>query len=394
MVRRCEARSLRTSRAARAGWILLGAALCFFAMMAAPARAIPIFAQRYRLHCGACHSVLPELNGFGNYFRMHGYRLPIEKHGTTMFAIRYQMSYAQDPAAGTRRWTPGGILLGNADLGNISAYMHYSLGAGGGPSGLYLGFLTDYNAHTRSSYRFGLWELPLAQSPGERLDDLQQYGYYGAHVGLNDLPLSSPRWGIWAQRTIGNMVANVTFAVGEFKGAAYGGKPVDTGITTYTSTPEVGLWLNQGVYAKGSTEFDVGGTFLNGVRHILPTGADAFNNPYQRYGLLAHAAVGKFDLQAEQWWGDDHNADGFGTNQPSSGGYARLKFYPVPHAYLGVRYDATANPFVARDFTYYGAVMVAPFRFLLQEVAPIAAPGQHPTLGGAMTVAFPGPWKY
>ena len=55
----------------------------------------------------ACHSVLPELNAFGNYFRMHGYRLPIEKHGTTMFAIRYQMSYAQDPAAGTRRQASG-----------------------------------------------------------------------------------------------------------------------------------------------------------------------------------------------------------------------------------------------------------------------------------------------
>ena len=71
----------------------------------------------------------------------------------------------------------GGISLGNTDVGNISLYMHYSLGAGGGPSALYLGFLTDYNAHTKSEYRLGLFELPLPQSPGERLDDLQQYGY-------------------------------------------------------------------------------------------------------------------------------------------------------------------------------------------------------------------------
>lgn len=374
--------------------VALAAAAFFFALPTTPARAIPIFAQRYRLHCGACHSVLPELNTFGNYFRMHGYRLPIEKHGTTMFAIRYQMSYAQDPAAGTRRWTPGGILLGNTDVGNISLYMHYSLGAGGGPSGLYLGFLTDYNAHTKSEYRFGLFELPLAQSPGERLDDLQPYGYYGAHVGLNDLPLASPRWGMWDERTIGNLRADLTFAVGEFKGAAYGGKPVDTGETTYLSQPEVGLWLDQNVFTKSNSELDFGGEFLNGMRDILPTGRSAFNDAYQRYGLLAHGTVGKVNLQAEQWWGDDHDADGFGTNQWSSGGYVRLKYYPVPHAYLGVRYDAQANPFVTRDFTYYGAVMIAPFRFLLQEVAPIGAPGQHPTLGGAVTVAFPGPWKY
>jgi hypothetical protein len=372
----------------------LVAAMLFSALCAAPARAIPIFAQRYKLHCGACHSVLPELNGFGNYFRMHGYRLPIDRHGTTMFAIRYQMSYSQDPAAGTRRWTPGGILLGNTDVGNISLYMHYSLGAGGGPSALYLGFLTDYNAHTKSEYRVGLFELPLAQSPGERLDDLQQYGYYGAHVGLNDLPLSSPRWGVWDQRTIGNLVANVTFAVGDFQGAPYGGKPVNTGLTTYVSTPEVGVWLNQGIFSKGSIELDGGGEALEGVRHILPTGSTAFNDAYSRYGLLGHATLGPVDLQAEQWWGDDSNADGFGTRQPSSGGYVRLKVYPVPHAYLGVRYDSQANPIVTRDFTYYGAVMVAPFRFLLQEVAPIGEPGQHPNLGGAMTVAFPGPWNY
>ena len=382
-----------TNRLFRVAIAALAAAILCMAF-AAPARAIPIFAQRYKLHCGACHSVLPELNGFGNYFRMHGYRLPIDKHGTTVFAIRYQMSYSQDPPAGTRRWTPGGIVLGNADIGPISFYMHYSLGAGGGPSALYLGFMTYYNAHTNSEYRGGLFELPLAQSPGERLDDLQQYGYYGAHVGLNDLPLSSPRWGLWDQRTIGKMVANLTFAIGDFQGAPYGGKPVDTGETTFASGPELGLWLNQGIFSKGAIELDAGGTALEGTRNILPVGRPSFNDTYARYGLLGHATLGKVDLQAEQWWGVDHNADGFGTLQDSSGGYVRFKYYPIPHAYLAVRYDSQANPFVTRDFTYYGAVMIAPFRFLLQEVAPIGAPGQHPTLGGAVTVAFPGPWKY
>ena len=370
------------------------ATLLLVAANAAPANAIPIFAQRYRLHCTACHSVLPELNAFGVYFRQHGYRLPLPKHGTTMLAIRYQMAYAQDPAPGSRRWTPGGIVLGNADVGNISLFLHYSLGAGGGPSALYLGFLTNYNAHTNSSYRFGLFELPLAQSPGERLDDLQQYGYYGAHVGLNDLPLSSPRWGQWTERQTGNLRADFTVAVSEFKGAAYGGKPVDTGETTVPAIPETGLWLDETAVQRKDLEFDFGGAVLNGSRNILLAGSKPFDDPYQRYGLLAHATLWKFDLQAEQWWGDDHNADGAGTNQTSSGGYARLKFYPIEHAYLGVRYDAQANPAVTRDFTYYAAGMIGPVRLLVQEVAPIGEPGQMPSLGGAMTIAFPGPWKY
>lgn len=361
---------------------------------AAPARAIPIFAQRYGLRCTACHSVLPELNAFGNAFRRRGYRLPIAKHGTTVFAIRYQMSYSEHPAAGSNRWTPGGIVLGNEDFGNVSLFMHYSLGAQGGPSGLYLGFLSNYNARTNSEYRFGLFELPLLQSPGERLDDLQGYGYYSAHVGLNDLSLASPRWGIWEERQFGTLRADLTVAVSEFKGAAYGGKPVATGESTTPAIPETGLWLDNTFVQHGNLEFDAGGEALNGSRHILLTGSTPFDDPYQRYGMLAHASLWKFDLQAEQWWGDDHNADGSGNLLHSSGGYARLKIYPIEHAYLGVRYDAQANPAVVRDFTYYAAGMIGPVRLLIQEVSPIDAPGQRPTLGGAMTIAFPGPLKY
>lgn len=96
------------------------------------AQAIPIFAQRYRLSCEACHSVLPELNAFGRSFRAHGYRLPIPEHGTTVAALRYQVQFLNDPPAGTRRFAPGGIVLGNENFGAISAFVHYSLGAGGG----------------------------------------------------------------------------------------------------------------------------------------------------------------------------------------------------------------------------------------------------------------------
>src|SRR5438477_4949940 len=82
--------------------------------MGCPARAIPLFAQRYRLQCGACHSVLPELNAFGLSFREHGYQLALPKHGTTGVAFRYQLEWERDPAAGNRRFAPGGVVLSNA----------------------------------------------------------------------------------------------------------------------------------------------------------------------------------------------------------------------------------------------------------------------------------------
>jgi hypothetical protein len=374
----------------RSKFVIAAMAGFFVALACAPASAIPIFAQRYHLKCGQCHSVLPELNAFGNYFRSHGYRLPLPEHGTTIFAMRYQVEYDEHPAAGSREFQPGGIVLGSGNIGPITLFLHYSLGAAGGPGGTFLAFAAGYNQHTQTLYRGGLFELPLAQSPGQRLDDLEQYGYYGAHVGLNNLPLSSPRWGVMAERTIGNLRADVTVAFASYQGSAYGGKPIATGETTWNSQPEVGLWLRQTLAQSRHGELDVGGTALGGTLAILPSGRLPFADLYERYGLLAHASYGDLDLQAEQWYGDDHDADGFLTNQHSTGGYVRLKYYPIPHAYFGLRYDAYANPFINRDFVYYAAVQIAPFRVLMQEVQP---PGQHPFLSGALTVAFPGPLK-
>jgi hypothetical protein len=349
--------------------------------------AIPLFAQRYHLACEQCHTVIPELNEFGNTFRERGYQLDIPKHGTTGVAVRYQLQYQVDPVNG-RRWTPGGVLLSNFDFGKVAAFVHYNLGAQGGPAGLYLGYLATYNEHTQMLYRAGLFELPLPQSPGQRLDDLQQYGYYGAHVGLNDLPLSSPRWGVQVERTIGNAVVDAVLDTGEFKGAAYGGAPVPTGETTFAQTPELGLWLRE--FVGPSTV--IGAEGLEGERGIVLTGKPGFDDPYDRGALWSQYTYGRLQLQGEQWWGRDFNADGFGTLVGSAGGYLRAKYYLDDyHVYLGVRYDAYENPVITRDMTYYGAFMLfGRARLLLQQVQTIGGTG---SFGGALTVAFPAPLK-
>lgn len=350
------------------------------------AQAIPIFAQRYHLECRSCHTVLPELNAFGRSFRARGYQLPLQRHGTTGVAIRYQMEYEQSPGT-SRRFSPGGVLLSNVDIGKISAFIHYNLGAGGGPSGLFLGYLATYNARTQMLYRAGLFELPLAQSPGQRLDDLQQYGYYGTHVGLNDLALSSPRWGVQAERSVGATQLDFVADLGEFKGAAYGGAPVPTGDTTSAASPELGLFATGPLFGNVT----VGAQLLEGNRRIVLTGRPAFTDAYTRTGFLAHATLNKFDVQGEQWFGHDSNIDGFGSVVGSSGGYFRVKYYPTPHSYLGVRYDATANPAILRDVVYYGAFLITPHaRLLVQQVHNVGGTGHF---GGALTVGFPWPTK-
>lgn len=365
--------------------LLLGAATIGIALAwPATARAIPIFAQRYRLQCEACHTVLPELNAFGSYFRQHGYRLPARRHGTTVAALRYQLEWEKDPVNG-RRFTQGGAILANEDFGHVSAFVHYNLGAQGGPSGLFLGYLATYDQHTRSLFRAGLFELPLIQSPGQRLDDLQQYGYYGVHVGLNDLALASPRWGLALERSVGTVRIDAVVDDGEFKGAAYGGPPSPTGETSSAARPELALFAR----AHLSTTLLAGGEGIEGSRRIVLTGKKGFADAYTRAGLFFDYAPGKLRLTGEQWWGHDQNADGFGSAVASSGGFLRAKFYVNPHAYLAVRYDASANPFVSREVTYYGAFMLTRHaRFLVQDVRTV---GGGTSLGSAITVGFPWP---
>lgn len=366
----------------------VAAAIAFLWGANAPAQAIPLFAQRYQLRCDACHSVLPELNAFGNTFRNTGYRLPIPKHGTTGIAFRYQMEYEKDPVAGSRRFTPGGVVLASEEIGAVNAFLHYNLGAGGGPSGAYLAYLATYNEHTKSLYRAGLIELPLLQSPGQRLDDLTPYGYYSTHVGLNDLPLSSPRWGLQLERRTGTAHIDLFADVAEFKGAAYGGRPLPTGETTSANRPEVGIFANMPVFRSA----ELSAVALNGERRINAVGRAAFTDAYQRYNLGAHARIRRFDFQAEQWWGNDANADGFGNAVFSSGGYLRLKYYPIEHLYVAARYDAAAAPFATRDVVFYAAGHITPHaRLLIERRQPLG--GGNGSFGAALTVGFPWPSK-
>jgi len=359
--------------------------------MRSSADAIPIFAQRYHLSCATCHTALPELNDFGNAFRNRGYQLPaaVPRHGTTIAAIRYNTEYEDDPAPGTRRFSPAASIVADADIGKINAYLHYNLGAGGAPAAAYLGFLSTYDAHTRSLYRAGLYELPLTQSQGQRLDSISNYGYFATSVGQNDLDLSAPRLGFEAERVVGSARLATTIAFGEFKGAAYGGKPVFTGASTTAAHPELGLYARL-PFGKSGVTLDA--QILDGSRRITLPGRPAFDDPYDRVGLGAELRLlgDRLDLSAQQWLGRDNDADGARGALDSSGGYARIKYYVTPHAYAAARYDATANPFPTRTLVLYaGALVGRHARVVLEHRTNLL--GRKPTFGAYFTVAAPWP---
>ncbi|MBV8356170.1 MAG: hypothetical protein JO101_12665 [Candidatus Eremiobacteraeota bacterium] len=208
---------------------------------------------------------------------------------------------------------------------------------------------------------------------------------------MNDLLFTQPRQGIDAERNVGNARIVATASIGEFHGAAYGGRPIPTGESTYASQPEVGLFYNQRI-ASG---LSVGGEELDGVRNITLTGRTAFTDSYRRSGLYASYEGDRFDVLAQQWWGKDVNADGAGTSLGSSGGYVRLRAWPFPwhHAFVGVRYDASANPAISRDYVFYAGLLALPnARIVVQRVQPLG--GRPGAFGGALTLGLPWPVHY
>lgn len=365
--------------------------IALLAVVALPreARAVPLFAQRYHLRCSVCHNVLPELNAFGNNFRDNGYRLPLPKHGTTIVALREQVSYSREPAPGTREWVPAGAILGAGEIGRVEAFVHDSLGSQGGPSSLFLAYVATKNEHSQVLYRFGLYELPLPHSPAQRLDTLITYGYEGNRVGLNDLTLATPRWGVEAERNVGTARIAATFALANAQGSAYGGKPVATGTTEIFNTPEFGVYARFPLFRN----LTVGTDLLGGNRWITLSGRGSFGDSYRRGGVWVAANAGRLEFLGEQYYGRDDNADGAGGAINSRGGYARLRWALGPHAFVGIREDAAATPAETRSLLWYAEAEVGTHaRLLIEQHRPI--PGGPTTLEGALTFGFPWPLGY
>jgi hypothetical protein len=361
-----------------------------FACAAAPrpARAVPLFAQRYDLQCGACHSVLPELNQFGNDFRNRGYRIDgAPKHGTTIVALREQLGYAETPTDGTtRKFVPAGVALGAAELGQVEAFVHETLGSEGSSASLFLGYLAYGNARSGMLYRVGLQELPLVHSPAQRNDTLTTYGYEGTLTGLNDLTLATPRWALEAERNVGAGRVAATLAFGNASGSAYGGKPVATGRSESFAAPELGVFARFPI----NDQIRVGVDALAGSRRIAVVGRPSFEDSYHRFGASLEARRGRLELLAEQWYGRDLNADGAGGLLDSTGGFVRLRWRLGQHAFLGLREDGAAAPAATRALLWYAEAHVTPHaRVLIQQRRPI--PGGPTSLEGALTVGVPWP---
>lgn len=363
-------------------------------LLGRPALAVPVFAERYGFSCSTCHTAVPELNAFGNAFRRNGFVLPgVPRHKEFPIALRFQETYMKDlPQSGTRRFNTLAILVGTFNFGPKQSYSffgRYFFGTQGGPGSLYYSFLQHVNATSGVFERAGLFNLPLIENATQRLDTITPQSAYTYQVGHSSANFANPRWGLeFGQRTA-RVDAELALSGDEYHGPAYGAPTPSGDLEQRFAYPEI---FGTATFGFGEG-FRFGVLGLDGARNFVSraTGKE-FKDAYNREGIQGGWTSGHFDFAAQQVWGHDTNADGFGTAQTSSGGFATLKYRPTAHSYIGLRYDAAANPFASRDWNVYGAVALThQSRLLLEHIMPINSPGTMQQTNAQLLFALPDP---
>ncbi len=366
-MKRCFARLIAAVSASAVALTLLIAS-------AHPAAAVPIFAERYGFSCSACHTAVPELNAFGNRFRENGFNLPgVPRHADVPLALRFQETYMKDLLPSQqRRFNALAILISTHNFGADNSYSYfarYLFGSQGAAGSLYYAYVQHVLPSNGIFERVGLFSLPLIDNPTQRLDTITTMPAYAYTVGHSSANLATPRLGVlFGQR---NDRADVEFAMSEdeYHGAAYGAPTPPSDFAQAFAVPE---FFGSATFSL-PWGFRAGALGLTGSRQFQSRSTGGiFYDRYDREGVQAAWSSRRFELSAQQLWGKDQNADGFGHPSSSSGGFVNFRFRPIAHAYIGVRYDAVANPFATRDYDFYAAFQpTIHSRIVIEHLKPI-----------------------
>jgi len=357
------------------------------------AGAVPIFAQRYGFRCTVCHTVIPQLNAFGERFRRSGFNIPnAPRKGYFPLVLRFQENWAQylQPSQ-TRRFNGLAILISTGNFGrdqSFSYFARYFFGSQGAAGSLYYAYVQHVAPANGAFGRIGLWNLPLVQNATQRLDTITPQLAYTYTVGHNSANFTNPRWGLLFGRRDDRRDLEIAASFDEYHGAAYGAPTPPGDLAQKFEVPE----LFASATVEVTRDVFAGGLAMTGVRHFQSRSTPlSYNDAYSREGLQARWTGKHFDLFAQQLWGNDSNTDGFGTPEASSGGFATLRYRPSERIYVGIRYDAAANPFATRDIDYYAAFAPGIHgRIVLEHVQPIGAGTQQNNVQVLFALPFEG----
>ena len=371
-------------------------ALIGLASVADPGRAsaVPIFAERYGFKCTQCHTAVPELNAFGEHFRRAGYRLPnVPRQREFPLALRLQENWTKDllPSQ-NRRFNTLAIAISTADFGRDDRYSYfyrYLFGSQGAAGSTFYGFVQHVAPVSGAFERIGLFGLQTIANANQRLDTITSQPAYTYTVGHSLANLATPRLGVEFGQRNDREDVEVAVSFDEYHGAAYGAPAPPSDFAQSFARPEIFATANFAL----SPELQVGALGLNGKRAFTSRSTGGiFSDVYYRDGLQAAwtSPSRRFEVTGQQLWGHDDDTDGFGTPVTSSGGFLTLKYRPAHNAYVGIRYDAAANPFVSRDEDFYAVwAPTIHARLVLEHVRPLGLGGAVSSTNAQLLFALP-----
>lgn len=272
------------------------------------AAALPVFAHRHGLSCQACHTIVPELNEFGDRFEKNGFRLP-KPRPTFPVAVKVKLAYSSVSEDGLPKAVVDEVeLLAAGSAGkNFSYFVEQYVVDGGRPGSPRDAWLEFRKSNFR--LRGGQFSLPLPVDVETQRKTETHYLLYDQTVGSNAFSFFDPRLGADASFSSpdDSFEAHLAFA------------GPDRMITVHAASGNLTGWL-----------------YVLGGQRRMETAADRFTRT--GYALSADVSP-RLTATAALQTGFDSDADGNGAGARSSGGFLEATLRIHPALWLTGRYE-------------------------------------------------------
>ena len=366
-------------------WWILTIALVFWllALPPRPAAAIPLFAHQYRLRCQTCHTVVPQLTQFGEFFRANGYRIPgIAPSAAMPIAMRVNLvDSSQNQGAG-----PDGAGLPKAIVDELELFTAGRIGSranyfveqyvidGGEPGLLRDAWIADritpWTARMALGVQGGQFTLPLPVDPETFRQTYEHYALFDQTVGNNPFNFFDPKIG--AMASLGSPLYGTQFQL--FAGPGH---------DRQSGLPTIGTDL------MAYVQQIAGPLTLSAYRYQGQRPDEGWTDRFERDGYGIVFSQGRWTSQSVIQTGWDSSClPNRGCS--SSGGFTQLRYDIGPSLYALARYEGTSDSIagVSRD----GVVLLGlrPARnssFTIEDVIGHVPQTQH-TMNAQLTVAY------
>ena len=376
-------------RVAMAPTIIWALAL-FLSTLAAPrpASAVPLFANgQGGANCALCHTVVPQLNGYGRYVLMTNFSRGLNRHLQMM--QNRSLPVALEATANASHPAPVGLPSLSSSLvqwisagflgKDLSYFATVPMVSGGFPSSSVDQLWLADNTLDRGngSLQVGRFATPVFAPWTSQSLSLSGYGIASMQVGSNAATLADNRWGAsYTQVGASGLIGNIAYLAGN--------GPIEH---AFASGTEGNAWSASLQFLSPEKRWSGGFATLFGS--ILNSGGAI--DRYSREAALASYDVGRFNFLAIGTIGHDTLPLPLSTASSTSQAYSLESIYAVrPWLHLDTRYERINDGLgsITTNYILDAALNLRPN--IVLTVEDLAAPGATPIT--QYQLLWAGPW--